>query len=235
MKFFKKYPEILTIMSEKKDGSMRLFYDGIFDENNAKNRARYFRKIGIKYEDAIAAYLIHGVNVEIIKNSKEKIIPKTDVLITKEKGIYLSVTAADCIPVMFYDAKEKIIGIVHAGWRGIVGEIIKKTINKIIKLGGKIENIMVAMGPGINSCHFSIAEDNLDKFEIYSEFIEKRKDEHFVDLKGIIRKQLFKLGIKEKNIENNNDCTFCNKDKYYSYRREKVKNSGLMVALIGMK
>ena len=154
---------------------------------------------------------------------------------TREKGIYLSATAADCIPVMFYDTKEKIIAIAHSGWRGIVSGIAEKTIGKIIELGGKTENIVVAMGPGINKCHFEINDDILDDFANYQKFVEKREGKYFADLKGIIRNQLLESGIKEENIENNNDCTFCNKDKYYSYRREKVKSPSLMVALIGLK
>ena len=221
-------------MSEKKDGSMRLFYNGVFDENNAKNRGRYFGEIGIKYEDVITAYLINGTNIEIIENNKEKVIPKTDALVTRKKGIYLSATAADCIPVLFYETKFKIIGIAHSGWRGTVSEIAKKTIGKIIELGGKTENIVVAMGPGINRCHFEINDDILDDFANYQEFVEKREGKYFADLKGIIKKQLLEAGIKEENVENNNDCTFCNEDKYYSYRREKVKNSGLMITLIGL-
>ena len=164
IKFFEKYPEIFAIMSEKKDGTMRIFDNGNLVEENIKNRKRYFKEIGIDFDNVISAYLINGTEIEIIENSKEKIIPKTDALITKEKNIYLSITAADCIPVLFYDFNAKIIGIAHAGWRGTVGGIIKKTIDKIIEFGGNSKNIAVAMGPGINQCHFEINSNILDEF-----------------------------------------------------------------------
>jgi len=136
---------------------------------------------------------------------------------------------------LFYDSKAKIFGIAHAGWRGVVGKIANKTIEKFVKLGGNPKNIQVAMGPGINKCHFDIGKRIGERFRPYHELIEKRGDKYFVELKEIVMKQLLSSGIAEKNIENRNDCTFCNNKKYFSYRKEQDKNVGLMIILIGRK
>ena len=233
IKFFKKYPEIFAIMSEKEDGTMRLFNNGNINKKNEENRKKYFKKIGVSFKNVLSAYLINGTNVEIVEGNKKKIIPKTDALITKSKNVYLSVSAADCIPVLFYDPASKIIGIAHAGWRGTVDAIVEKTLVKMIKIGANSKNIAVALGPGINKCHFEVKKDVLDKFNNYRKFIKEKDKRFFVDLKGIIKKQLLDFGIKEKNIENNNDCTFCNETRYFSNRREKKKDVGLMINLIG--
>jgi len=222
-------------MSDRNDGSMRLFIDGVLDKKFEKNRKNFFKKIGIDYYDVISACLIHGANVKHIKSNKQKIIPKTDALVSREKNTFLSVTSADCIPILFYDPRAKIVGIAHAGWRGVVGKIAEKTIEKIVKLGGSAKNIRVAMGPGINKCHFDIGKNIGKKFIPYKELIEKRDDKYFVELKEIIKKQLLHSGITEKNIENKNDCTFCNSKKYFSFRKEQEKNVGLMIILIGIK
>lgn len=222
-------------MSEKKDGSMRLFQDGILQSRCLNNRRRYFQKIGINYKDVISAYLVNGTKIAVVKKNTEKIILQTDALITREKKTYLSITAADCLPVLFYDFKMKIIGLAHAGWRGVAKEIIRKTIKKMISLGGSPKNMAVAIGPGINQCHFEIKKDVLVKFKQYNELVEKRGNKYFLDLRGVIQKQLRANGIQEKNMENKNECTFCQERKYFSYRRDGSKNTSLMVSLIGQK
>lgn len=222
-------------MSDRNDGSMRLFIDGVLDKKFEKNRKNFFKKIGIDYDNVISACLIHGADVKNIKSNKQKIVPKTDALVSREKNTFLSVTSADCIPILFYDPRAKIVGIAHAGWRGVVGKIAEKTIEKIVKLGGNAKNIRVAMGPGINKCHFDIGKNIGKKFIPYKELAEKRDDKYFVELKEIIKKQLLHSGITKKNIENKNDCTFCNPKKYFSYRKEQEKNVGLMIILIGIK
>jgi polyphenol oxidase len=233
IKFFKKYPEVLAVMSQKDDGSMRLFIDDELDNKYEKNRKKFFKKIGIEFGDVISAELVHKTGIKHISSNKQNIIPKTDALISKKKGIFISVTAADCIPVLFFDTKAKIIGIAHAGWRGVVEEIVEKAIKKIIRLGGNPKNIQVAMGPGINKCHFDIGKRIGKKFVPHKGLVEKRGDRYFIELKEIIRRQLAKSGIVEKNIEDKNECTFCNPRKYFSYRKEQDKNVGLMIILIG--
>lgn len=223
-------------MSEKKDGSMKLFGGGALNLENQKNRQRFFAKAGIKKEDVVSAHLQNGNTVAKIENSELKIIPETDALITKQKNLYLSITVADCVPILFYDMEAKIIGIAHAGWRGIVGGIVKNTVEKIITSGGKPANMAMAMGPGINVCHYSVKPEFLKEFAGYEEFLIARDGLQFADLKRMIKKQLLELGIKPENIENNDECTFENADKYFSYRRDQANQEDMrtMLALIGM-
>ncbi|MBU2028323.1 peptidoglycan editing factor PgeF [Patescibacteria group bacterium] len=249
IKFFKKYPEIIAGMSEKKDGSMRLFWDGILKKKYLNNCRKYLQKIGANYTKIFNAQLAHGIKIAVIDpvksakgcpasqefNRVKKIIPRTDALITREKKTYLSITIADCLPVFFYDSGAGIIALSHAGWRGIIKSIISKTIKKIISLGGNPQNIAVAIGPGISQCHFEIKKDVLAQFKKYNKFIEKRNDKYFLDLRGVVQKQLRENGIQARNIENNNKCTFCRKAKYFSYRRDGAKSTGLMMAVIGRK
>ena len=118
-------------MSERKDGSMKLLKDS---DLNLANRKRFFGEIGISKKKIISTGIIHGTNVKIIDSTSPEIVPKTDGLITKYKNIFLCITIADCIPVYFFEPEQKIIAIIHCGWRGIVGGIIKNTIEKIQSL-----------------------------------------------------------------------------------------------------
>lgn len=230
IKFFTKFPELLALMSEREDGSMKLFAGS---DLNLENRKRFFQKIEISKNKIIAAEIVHGNKVEIVDDASAEMIFGVDGLVTKSDSIFLSVTIADCIPVYFYEPQQKIIGIAHCGWRGIVAGVTENVVEKIIELGGKAENIEIAFGSGINVCHFEIQEDVLNKFNDYPEFIIRKDEKIFVDLKGIMRKQLGNLNIAFENIEDNKECTM-ESDKYFSFRRDKPEKVEAMIAVIGM-
>ena len=230
IKFFENIPEVVAVMSEREDGSMKLFRD---NNLNLENRANFFEKIGIGKNKIIAAEIVHGTTVAIVDRASAGIILGADGVVTKDENIFLSVTVADCIPVYFYDTENKIIGLVHAGWRGIVGGIIENAVKEILDLGGKVENMKVALGPGINKRHFEIKDDILGNFSDYAEFIIHKENKIFVNLKGIIKQQLKDSNINSENIEDNNQCTMEN-SRYFSYRRDKPKVTEAMVAIIGV-
>ena len=232
IKFFQNKLEVLAVMSERNDNSMKLFIDS---DLNLENRKRFFKKISISKRKIIAAEIVHGNKVEIVEEKSKEMIMGADGLITKDNNVFLSVTIADCIPVFVWESKAKIVGIAHCGWRGIISGIIENIIKKVIESGGKVENIKIAMGPGINQCHFEIREDVLDKFNKFSEFVLERDGKIFVDLKGIIKKQLSELEINFRSIENNSECTMENEQKYFSFRKDKPEKVEAMVAIIGMK
>jgi hypothetical protein len=95
------------------------------------------------------------------------------------------------------------------------------------------EDIFVYVWPHIQKCHFEIKEDIVDKFE--SEFILRENGIIKVDLLWIIRDKLEKHWVKSENITSGLECTYCESDKYFSYRRDKPEKVEAMVGVIGMK
>lgn len=230
LKFFEQFTEVGAVMSEKEDGTMRLRDDG----ENMENRIRFFEKAGIDSNRVVGAKLDNGVNVRIILYNKEKIINETDALITKEKNIFLSISVADCLPIFFYESEAKIIGIAHAGWRGIAGGVIENTIEKIIESGGEAKNLKIAIGPGINKCHFEVGIDVAERFENYQEYVLEKNNKYFIDLRGIAKSKLNERGVKTENIEDHNICTFSSPN-LFSFRRDKPETVEAMVAVIGLR
>ncbi len=229
--FFPKLKNVTAVMSERSDGSMKLF---VGSDLNLENRKSFFEKIGADQKKVIAAEIVHGSKVELVDQKSEVMILGADGLVTKKKNVFLSVTIADCIPVYFCESKAQIVALVHAGWRGIVDGVIENAVAKILEIGGSVENLHLALGPGINQCHFEIGSDILAEFEKYPQFVVKKDGKILVDLKGIIRSQLAKLRIKTENIEDNQECTFENEQKYFSFRRDKPEKVEAMVAVIGI-
>lgn len=208
IKIFKKYPNLYFEMSKKKDGSMKI----------EKNRNFFLKKIGISL--IVKAELCHKNKIaKVGVKNIGKTIKNTDGLITKEKSVFLSITVADCLPIAFYNPKEKEIGLIHAGWKGINFGIIEN-----LKID--FEKTLFYIGPGISKCHFEVKKDfPLPYF--------KKEKKYFSDLKKIVKDKIILLGGKEKNIEINLDCTYCKKNKYFSFRREKKINP--MIVIFGMK
>lgn len=230
IRFFQDIREVSAFLSERKDGSMKLVKDS---DVNQKNRKRFFKEIGIGGEKVVAAEIVHGTKIEMVDEGSPDIILGADGMVTRKKDIFLSVTVADCIPVFFYEKQQEIVGIAHCGWRGIVDGIIGNAVGKIAEIGGNPENIRVVLGPGIGKCHFEIREDVLDNFRDHPESVANREERIFVDLKGIIKKQLFLSGARPENIEDDDECTMESR-RYFSYRRDKPEIPEAMVAVIGM-
>ena len=121
----------------------------------------------------------------------------------------------------------------HAGWRGISLGIIKKYIEKIGKDNGGFSNTFVLIGPSIQECCFLIKKDVINYFD--SKFYSKMNNVHFqANLQDWALSQILNSNISKKNVYISKNCTFCNENKYESYRRD-GKNAGRMYAIIGWK
>ena len=159
-------------------------------------------------------------------------ILSTDGIISSSKSLVLSIQVADCIPLYLADPENNIIGIVHAGWRGIERGIIDNSINKMINLGADNKKIIVYIGPSIQQCCFEIGSEVAKKFP--SNFqINGDANRFFMDLQDLTKNLLMRNSISINNIFTSNECTKCNSDKYFSYRKTGSK-SGRMIGVIGL-
>lgn len=231
--FFKQFPEIVAILSEKKDGSMKVFLER--PEENRENRKKFFQEQGIDAGRVVSAEIVHGTRVVVVSDASRVIISGTDALTTKEKNIFLSVTIADCLSVFFYDPVAKLTGIAHVGWRGMLLDIIDKTVEALKKCGSKRENIYVEIGPCIQKDHFEIQKKDEHLFSMQRECVVYRENKVFVDLPRIVRIQLKRNGLTPSHIIQSSLCTYCESDTFFSYRRDKPQKIEAMVAVIGRR
>lgn len=155
-----------------------------------------------------------------------------DGIITKEKNVPLMCYSADCVPMLFYDGVEGVVGAVHGGWRGTAAEIAKNTVELMVENGCKKENIVVFIGPAIGGCCYEVSYDVAAEFGRYPKYVIKKDNgKYMLDLKSVTKAQLIELGLSEKNIENSNMCTMCENDKFFSHRGGKGR-SGLLGGFI---
>lgn len=235
-KIFNNFSNLHYGLSEKSDGSMKLTGELQKDKAIVKNRETYFSKENIPKEQIVSAGLVHRNKVEIVNKSHAgQKIPNTDGLVASAANLFLTLTVADCFPIYFYEPFSKVIGLAHAGWRSIVKSIIPNVINIMVKdCSAEADKVLVGVGPGIQNCHFEVQEDILADFNQYSTSIIKRDNKIFIDLQSIIFQQLRETGVQDINIQSCDMCTYCLKDNYFSYRRDKPEIIQTMVAYIGL-
>ncbi|MFI5145171.1 MAG: peptidoglycan editing factor PgeF [Ignavibacteria bacterium] len=225
-------------MSTKRGGSnLPPFYNNLSykvgdNENTvSSNRHKFFSSLNIDEKNLAVPKQVHSPNVQIIETPGS--YPETDALITNKKNLFLSVSVADCYPVLIYDKVKQVIAAVHSGWRGTQKKILTYTLNKIIEQYNCIPNdLIIFIGPGISKNNFEVGEDVALLFD--EKYRIKRNGKYFIDLREDLADQLSFFHIPAVNIEFNPMCTFGEADYLHSYRRDK-ENSGRMLAVIGMK
>ena len=207
-------------------------------KNIQKNLKLVAKKMRVNPENLVLMYQTHSNKVIEIKkmNYKKKIY--ADTMITKMTGVSLGVLTADCVPIILYDSKNKIVGCIHAGWRGAFKGIIKNTIYKIKKksLNSKI---YASVGPCIGLKSYEVDIKFYKKFiskstknKIY--FLHKSKSKKLFNLRKFVTDKLKQCKVEVDQV---NHDTFAEKNNFFSFRRScklKQKDYGRCISTIGM-
>jgi len=187
-----------------------------------------------------------------------------DGLITRTPGLLVGVLAADCLPIIIVDPKQRAVGVFHAGWRGTMKRIAEKGVGEMRRhFGSCPSDLNAAIGPGIRDCCYHVGSEVRDKFEsqfayaksLFREtkdsdevrekypllFLNQRAPGHgelpkriFLNLAEANRRQLVDAGIAEKNIFDVDLCTSCRSDLFFSHRADKGI-TGRMMAVVGIR
>lgn len=183
--------------------------------------------------------IIHTVTEKDCGNgiARENEFESVDALITDKKGIPMVTLFADCVPLLFLDKRLGVVALAHSGWKGTVKRIGQKTIEKMKNdYGSRAEDILTAIGPSIQECHFEVGDDIAEIFikEFGSDTAVKYGDRYHVNMQKAIEKQFIESGILAENIDNCGICTYCNSDLLFSHRKTNGKrgNLGAFIELI---
>ena len=123
-----------------------------------ENRARVAAHLGA--DSVITAHQVHGTTAVIVENAwPEDARPKADAIVTSTRGLAVGVLTADCVPILFADAKAGIVAAAHAGWRGALDGIIEATIATMQTLGASPDRIVAAVGPCIGQPAYQVGPE----------------------------------------------------------------------------
>jgi len=186
---------------------------------------------------------------------------KGDASTTNTPGLLLGAQTADCVPILLVDPKKRAVAAIHAGWRGSLGRIAQKTVGRMqMEFGSKPADLLAAIGPSIGPCCYEVSADFVVKFTAQfpdaAEFFDEArtgdepnplqwlnmkppghqpppKNVH-LDLWKTNRAQLLAAGLRAQNIHSSNLCTGCQRELFFSYRKEGAV-SGRMMSVIGVR
>ena len=197
-------------------------------ESGQENLKKFFETEKLTPFSLVWAKQTHSANIVDIKNDiQEFFYEGVDGFITQRKDVILVTKHADCLPIYFYDAVNKVIGICHSGWKGSFQEIGIKVIEKMNKNYGSLkENILIGIGIGISMEKYEVGDEFYENFKsnfskdlIDYSFSKIDERWHFDNVRFNLE-NFKKYGISPKNIIVSNECTFKN-PRFSSFRRDK--------------
>ncbi len=194
-----------------------------------ENRVLALAKLGLNLESVARLGQIHSSRVvQAISGA----VLEGDALVTAEANIALVIETADCYPVLLEDRITGVIGAAHCGWRGSVGKILENTVQQMLELGAKLENIHAAIGPGICVEHYAVGLEVKDQFLSagFPETILEPSDTLWkLDLSAANAWLLKNYGVPKNQIWQSSACS--TDSEFFSYRRD-AGTTGRMWSII---
>ncbi len=139
---------------------------------------------------------------------------EADASFTREPGQILAIMVADCLPVFFASRQGDVVGVAHAGWRGLANGVLSETVASI-----NSDELVAWMGPAISAGHYEVGDDVRERFVSSTGFTENDNHRWQMDLYAVAREQLEALGI---TVSGGNFCTYQDKARFFSYRRDGI-------------
>ena len=221
-------------------------YCGDTMEHVLRNREIVLSLLPGKTARLVMPHQTHGCEVRVIDapflaadtDTQKRELEGVDALVTSLKGVCLGISTADCIPVLCYDTRRKVIAAIHAGWRGTVKRIVEKTLDKMAALyGTKGEDVQAYIGPGISLDAFEVGDEVYEAFEAAGfdmPCIARRDEKWHLDLWEANRMQLLSKGVKKENVEVAGTCTYQNYTDFFSARRLGTRSGRILSGIMRM-
>ena len=208
------------------------------------NRQLYCQALDIPATALVTAEQIHGDSIHLVTAQDcgrgaanyQDALPQTDALITQVPGIPLMLFFADCVPVLIFDPVQRAIAVVHAGWKGTVALLARKTILAMQRYcQTQPEDCLVGIAPSIGPCCYEVDDPVIERLKAsfihWEPLLEKEETRRKLNLWEANRQQLREIGVKDENIINSQVCTACNSSLFFSYRKGQGK-TGRLAAFI---
>ena len=249
--------ELITFFTDREggvsEGTFSTFNLGLFsgDERSRveRNRALLCERLGIPPENLFVPNEVHGNRVMVIDHGSPQVpmaerdeFFKCDALVTTCRNVCLGVTVADCVPVLLFDGKGNIIAAAHAGWKGIVSDVLGETVRRMCEISSVASSDLYAeIWPSISAPRFEVGEEVVERFRsLFSEkemsgiLVREGYPKPHINLRGAVRARLLALGLQDTRIWAHPDCTFSDQ-RYFSARRDGFACGRMVAGIMRIK
>ncbi|OBH06741.1 peptidoglycan editing factor PgeF [Mycobacterium sp. E1747] len=198
----------------------------------AANRNRLAAAIGLKPERVVWMNQVHGDRVEVVDGPQGTAVEDTDALVTGTARLALAVVTADCVPVLLADARAGVAAAVHAGRVGAQRGVVARTVEAMVRLGARPEDISALLGPAVSGRNYEVPAAMADEVEaaLPGSRTTTAAGTPGLDLRAGIACQLTDLGVKAIDIDPR--CTV-DDPTLFSHRRDAP--TGRLASLVWME
>lgn len=191
------------------------------------NRDLLLAEIGFERADVCSFDQVHGKRV-VVATAPTWFEHEADAVVTADPNLLLVVSAADCLPILFFDPVSGAVGAAHAGWRGTVAGIAAEVVEALQReYGADPSRLSVSIGPGIGACCYEVSDDVISEFAAagFSSacFHPGRAEKQHLDLVRANREVLTRAGVPQDAVRSLDRCTSCESELFYSHRRDSGK------------
>ncbi|HEY5134514.1 MAG TPA: peptidoglycan editing factor PgeF [Candidatus Nanopelagicales bacterium] len=127
------------------------------------NRAALAGRVGVDAAHVVTMAPVHGNDVGQVAGPSATPVPEVDALVTTVPGIALLVLAADCVPVLLGDSGRGVVAVVHAGWRGVLSDVVGQTLSSMADLGARLDRVRAVVGPAICGRCYAVPRARFDE------------------------------------------------------------------------
>jgi hypothetical protein len=210
-----------------------------------ENRRRAFAALQCSPEASYDVWQVHGIQAVCAEAPRLPGQPhlQADAILTGVAGLTLFMRFADCVPVLLYDPRRKVVGLVHAGWKGTVLRTAAHAVQAMqARYQTNPQDLLAAIGPSIAPHHYQVGQEVIEQAraafgERVNEVLRFRNGSEAdsgvkFDLWAANRLVLEEAGVR--HVETCEICTACNLEDWYSHRAEAGK-TGRFGALLSLQ
>jgi YfiH family protein len=186
-----------------------------------ERRRRFLAAVGLGNATLVTPRLYHTATVGIVESGRLN-EERCDAVVTADAGTVLAVTVADCVPIFFVDVAHLVIGVAHAGWRGLAQGIVRNTLVMMReRFGCRGAEILVGTGPAIRGPSYEVGPEVGGLFP--EEFTVPTGDPAggrvLLDLPRCALAETRAAGVPPENVADFSLCTASHPGDLFSYRR----------------
>lgn len=180
------------------------------------------------FDAVVLGNQVHGTAVETVTGGHGWIqIEGVDGWVTTSRGVLLTVTVADCVPV-YLAVPGRGVALLHAGWRGTAGGILEAGIVRLKSVTGcAASDIVMHCGVGICGECYEVGSEVAAGCGLPAE----GPGPWHVDLRRRLATEAGRLGVAA--ISASTWCTAHDRRAFYSHRASRGAD-GRMVAWLGL-
>ena len=191
--------------------------------------------------DLVTVHQVHSADVVTVTEPiAEDARPRADAMVTDRPGLLLGILTADCVPVLFHDARAHVIGAAHAGWKGALGGVTDAVLDAMEALGADRARIACAIGPCIAQKSYEVGRDFAARFTAADAanarfFASGRPEHEQFDIEGYVAARLAAAGVTRVDLLGEDTCS--QPERFFSYRRSCHRGEtdyGRQLSVIGL-